>query len=151
MCFIRAGMVAGRNIAARGSEHRKGSMLSTASATDSKFYNSYPSRAAGPKATNAARKGWHDNLQQRVALGYPLGKSVSDLVELFGLTEADNNNINKLNFRVKEGAVPKLEDKQRRALHYMGELAYGLCLAPSDNISSNPGWEQALKQYTGKQ
>ena len=51
---------------------------------------------------------------------------------------------------MKEGAVPKLDDKQRPALHYMGELAYALCLAPSDNLSSNPGWEQALKQYEGK-
>lgn len=113
----------------------------------SRFYSSYPSREANGSSSNGARRGWHDNLQQHAALGFPLAKTVEPLVELFELSEADNNNINTINFRKAGGGSPTLFDRQRRAIHYLCECCYGLCLAPSDNISSNPGWEQALGYY----
>jgi hypothetical protein len=72
---------------------------------------------------------------------------VAAVVGIFDFNQGDNNNISKMNFRMKDQATPTLADKQRRAVHYMVEMEYGLCLAPCDNISTNPGWEQALQQY----
>jgi hypothetical protein len=145
--WIRAGMVAGRKFWERGLEHKKGSILKTVQDQQSRFYSSYPSREANGSSSNGARRGWHDNLQQYAALGFPLAKTVEPLVELFELSEADNNNINTINFRKAGGGSPTLFDRQRRAIHYLCECCYGLCLAPSDNISSNPGWEQDLGYY----
>ena len=96
---------------------------------------------------HAGRKGYFDSLQQRIALGYPVSGSVPDLVDVFGFDTANNANIATVNFRMKEGVKPTLEDKQRRAVHYLCEMGYGLCLAPHNNVSGNPGWEQFLKQF----
>jgi hypothetical protein len=145
--WVRGGMVAARPFVERGSEHKKGSMLTTADSKKSKFYRSYPSKAAAGASQSGIRKGYFENLKHYIALGYPVKKSVDGLVDIFGFSEADNNNINTMNPRMKGGAKPTLEDKQRRAVHYLGELAYALCLSPHDNISSNPGWEQALRYY----
>jgi hypothetical protein len=50
---------------------------------------------------------------------------VLDLVDILGFDAADNEKIATINFRIKEGAKPALEDKQRRAVHYLCEMAYG--------------------------
>ena len=85
-----------------------------------------------------------------MALGYPIKHPVAKLVEVLQLSDHDNNNIEQLNFAVRNGGTPSLAQKQRRAIYYLLEMAYGLCLAEKDNVSSNPGWEQALRFYGTK-
>ena len=97
-----------------------------------------------------ARKGFFENLEQRIALGYGLKQPVSDLVQIFQLSDREKKKIQSLHFTMKGKDAPSMDDKYRRAIHYLWETAYGLCLSSSYNISSNPGWEQALKQYVGK-
>ena len=81
-----------------------------------------------------------------VVLSQNLDQSVDGMLEVFEFTEQDNNDTEKLNFRMQNRS-PSLADKQRRSIYYMLEMTYGLLLSPNNNISSNPGWEQALRQY----
>jgi hypothetical protein len=145
--WIRAGMVALRDFNKRGMEHKKGSQLKTPESKKSNFYTSYPSKCSVHKVEK--REGLFENLEHRVALGYDLRHSEERLVSIFELDEAAKNNISKgLNFSVRGSTdPPSVEKKQRRAIHYLCEMAYGLCLADKDNVSRSPGWEQALKVY----
>jgi hypothetical protein len=79
--WIHAGMVANQAFIEHGNEHFKCSKKPT---TSSDFYSSYPSRDA-PTAKCKARKGYFENLEQRIALGYGLQQPVSDLVQIFQL------------------------------------------------------------------
>jgi hypothetical protein len=144
--WIHAGMVASRAFIEPGNEHFKCSKKPN---TSSDFYSSYPSRD-GPTAKCKARKGYFENLEQQIALGYGLQQPVSDLVQIFQLSDREKKKIQSLHFTMKGKDAPSMDDKYRRAIHYLCEMAYGLCLSSSYNISSNPGWEQALKQYVGK-
>jgi hypothetical protein len=145
--WVRAGMVALRDFHKRGVEHKKGSMLTDLESRKSNFYTSYPSECSKHPVEN--REGFFESLEHRVALGYDLRHSEERLVSIFELDEANNNNIFRgLNFSVRGyGMSPTLGMKQRRAIHYLCEMAYGLCLAEKDNVSRSPGWEQALKVY----
>jgi hypothetical protein len=145
--WVRAGMVAMRDFSERGKEHKNGSRLLNPENKKSNFYTSYPSQSC--KCTVKNREGFFENLEHRVALGYDLRHSGERLVSIFELNDTDNNNIiNGLNFAVRGSTdPPSLEKKQRRAIHYLCEMAYGLCLAEKDNVSRSPGWEQALKVY----
>jgi hypothetical protein len=144
--WVRAGMVALRDFNKRGVEHRNGSLLKNPENKKSNFYTSYPSQSS--KHTVEMREGYFESLEHRVALGYDLRHSEERLVSIFELNDADNNKIeNGLNFSVEGSDPPSLEKKQRRAIHYLCEMAYGLCLAEKDNVSRSPGWEQALKVY----
>jgi hypothetical protein len=144
--WIRVGMVAGRTFNERGVEHKNGSMLNTIDSNNSKFYRSYPSCCSKDKVKT--REGFFENLRHCVALGYPLSGPVARLVEIFQLSGHDNQNIEQLNFAVRNGGTPSLAQKQKRAMYYLLEMAYGLCLSEKDNVSKNPGWEQGL-QFCG--
>lgn len=146
LVWIRAGMVAGRSLWERGFEHKTKARLESADAIDSRFYTSYP-RNNGPKPESAGRRGWFHNLSQMIALGYPVDRPLDPLLDILDIDEEDNQQLSKLNFRMKNDATPSLADKQRRGLHYLGETAHGLCLAPAHNVSTNAGWEQATGLY----
>ena len=136
-------MVAGRAIEQQGDEHLEGSKSANPA---SAFHSDCPSKTINRPGMKS-QKGHFENLEQRIAIGIPIGHSVAGLLELLEVTERDNKNINQANPRMKDGVKPTLADKQRWALHYMMECLYQLCLAPADNISSNPGWEQFLRFY----
>jgi hypothetical protein len=115
----------------------------------SKFYSSYPSREA-KAVQHIGRMGFFENLEQRIAIGYGLQQPVSDLVSIFQLSDRDKKNIRLLPCNSKGKDPPSFDDKCRRSIHYLCEMVYGLCLSSRDNISGNPGWEPALKQFVGK-
>ncbi|CAB9522640.1 expressed unknown protein [Seminavis robusta] len=111
------------------------------------FYNAYPSKYAKKTVDPALRRGYHENLRQYIALGYPLAKDVKDLVDVFGLKAADNQWIKSMRYRTKNGQAIQLADQHRRAMHYLMECGLKLCLAPACDISVNAGWEQATGCY----
>jgi hypothetical protein len=84
--------------------------------TSSDFYSSYPSRDA-PTAKCRARKGFFENLEQQIALGYRLKQPVSDLVQIFQLGDRDKKKIQCLHFTIKGKDAPSNDDKYRRAIH----------------------------------
>ncbi|CAB9518460.1 hypothetical protein SEMRO_936_G222121.1 [Seminavis robusta] len=157
--WVRAGMVAsssvspGRYMYQRDVEHKNGAKLTTTEARKSEFYSSYPLLGdADPLSFGGGRQGFFENLEQYVGLGVTLpaagpsfgaklDEQTAQLVRLFDVTQAESEKIKTMNSKLTH-----VENK-RRAIHYMLECACGLLLAPSCNISSNPGWEQALKQY----
>ncbi|CAB9514787.1 expressed unknown protein [Seminavis robusta] len=145
MQWIRVGMVALRRFWLRFIEHSK--MAQLKSGESGAFYNAYPSKYAKKTVDPALRRGYHENLRQYIALGYPLAKDVKDLVDVFGFKAADNRWIKSMRYRTKNGQAIQLADQQRRALHYLIECGLKLCLAPACDISVNAGWEQATGCY----
>ena len=144
--FIRVGMCAFRSMFERDEEHSKNALLGTSEALKSKFHRSYP-RTQSIDKVRSSRKGTFERLDQLVVLSQKLDQSVSSMLGVFKIDENDNKQINKLNFRMRGGKQPSLADKQRRSIYYILELCHGPLLAPSNNISSNPGWEQGLRQH----
>jgi hypothetical protein len=108
-------MVAHRPFVECGNEHYKCSKKPT---TSSDFYSSYPFRDA-PTAKCRARKGFFENLEQRIALGYGLKQPVSDLVQIFQLSDREKKKIQSLHFTIKGKDTPSMDDKNRRAIHYL--------------------------------
>ena len=141
--WIRIGMVAGRPIVEREKEHKKCAIKQT---TDSKFYRSYPSKEAD-KVYHAGRMGFFESLECYSALALPLHKSINQLDSAFALDDCLKSHVNKLNFKAPQGTVQTGEYKLWGFLHYSGELAYGLCLASGDNVSTNPGMEPVIGYY----
>ena len=130
----------------RDLEHWKAALLKTSEGMKSTFYKSYPREEAAHKV-GSLRKGYRESLSQIVMLGHPLETPVDRLLKIYRVTDGDNENINKLNFKVKGKDSPSLADKQRKTIYYTIELIYGLLMAPTNNVSSNPGFESALRQY----
>ncbi|CAB9530584.1 expressed unknown protein [Seminavis robusta] len=154
--WVRAGMVASvddRDMHSRHLEHEKGSKLQAPEHWKSEFYTSYPFKGdKDPSSFSCGRRGFFESLQQYVGLGVALPPQSDSfhtnlatqtrvLAQMFNITFAETQNIKKMNKKLTP------VENQRRAIHYMLECACGLLLSPSSNISSNPGWEQALKQY----
>ncbi|CAB9530943.1 hypothetical protein SEMRO_3122_G344220.1 [Seminavis robusta] len=145
----RFGMTAGRKHWMRGMDHYGNARLKSAASRNSSFYMAYPSIEVPEDERPAARQGFfEENLEHRIALGVPIpldGRESRDmsfkLIELYGFNSQDIDNFSTIN---RDLCV---YGQLRRAAHYMAECAYGLCLARDQNLSSNPGWEQALKYY----
>ncbi|CAB9528484.1 hypothetical protein SEMRO_2239_G320260.1 [Seminavis robusta] len=145
----RFGMTAGRKHWMRGMDHYGNARLKSAASRKSSFYMAYPSIAVPEDERPAARQGFfEENLEHRIALGVPIpldnreSRDMSfKLIELFNFKTQDLENFKTINKDLSPS------EQLRRAAHYMGECAYGLCLDRDQNLSSNPGWEQALKYY----
>ena len=143
---VRVGMTMDRPFDVRDLEHWKAALLKTSEGMKSTFYKSYPREEAAHKV-GSLRKGYRESLSQIVMLGHPLETPVDRLLKIYRVTDGDNENINKLNFKVKGKDGPSLADKQRKTIHCTIELICGLLMAPTNNVSSNPGFESALRQY----
>ena len=143
---VRCGMNMRRRFDERDAEHWKAAKLNTAEGMKSEFYKSYPRKEAAHKV-GSIRKGYRESLTQIVLLGHPLRNKVKNLLTIYQVTDKDNKNIEKMNFSVKGKDAPSLEDKQRKTIYYFIELVYGLMMAAENNVSSNPGFESALRQY----
>jgi hypothetical protein len=140
--WVRSGKVIGRSFAVRGGEHTKASMLQTSRDQASKFYSLYPSKNAQLYST-CGRRGWFENLQQCVALGFDRRQNgvISSLKEIVFLFDADSKvKVGRVNF----AGTSSLADKQLHMVGYLCELAYDLGLGLLDNVSSNPGFETCL-------
>ena len=143
--LIRSGKVTGRAYTIRHQEHYK--RAATKRCT-SKFYRRYPSKSVHPNNVSTTRKGWFENLQQLVALGWRLEDA--DTMQkvtieyknggLFLYTNEENKNINALNMRGLETEIRKRND----VVAYLIEITYDLCISPIYNVSKNPGFEGCL-------
>ena len=69
--WTRSGKVTGWEFSVRHSEHRK---YAGTPRTTSRFYLRYPSKAS-KRRTSSNRKGYFDNLSQRVAVSFEIGNS----------------------------------------------------------------------------
>jgi hypothetical protein len=97
-------------------------------------------------ADEHARKGKFENLQMFVGIGYKKllkFKLTHDFETQGGIFFFDAT-INKKIEAVKFSGSDRLGQKQLHMLGYLWELSYDLCIAPSSNISSNPGFETVL-------
>ena len=146
----RPGMVIYKeDVQTRDSEHKKGA--TSKSRTKTNFYRSYPSRnSESTKSSDTGRSGWFENLQQYVGIG--INKNCEDArclikdVEEGGVFCFDKDTrtcIDKLNYKKDNNRV-SIRDKQKDMLGYLWELAYDLCIAPSNNVSESPGFEHPL-------
>jgi hypothetical protein len=140
--WVRSGKVIGRSFAVRGGEHAKAAWLKTSRDQASKFYSSYPSKNAQLYSTGG-RRGWFENLEQCVALGFDRRQNgvITSLKEIVFLFDADSKvKVGRVNF----AGTSSLEQKQLHMVGYLCELAYDLGLGLLDNVSSNPGFETCL-------
>jgi len=133
---IRAGSTAS-SFVNRLVEHKKASYLKTNMAKQSVMYSSYPNDGASGKDKSEGccdAKGNWLQVKTSMAVGWEKDKS-EELKKLFVWDETTMKGLerNKANF--------SLEKKQERMMVYLFESALHLCLSPSNNISSNPGFE----------
>ena len=130
-------------------EHKKGAGTSSSSAR-SKLYSAYPTKAAREEADRArttvagVRKGVYEDLVPVVAFGYRQDDAAA-VLDLFYWGEGLERAASGVNFR---GAETVLE-KKLHCVGYLAELAYGLLLAPRDDVSTNPGFETCLGIFGG--
>lgn len=139
--FIRSGK-ASRPFQERYKEHQGKAMLETVDALENRFYSSYPTKVAA-KRHNLNPQGFFEDLTCLVALGF---------------SSDDGNDI--LAFYVwKKDVMTHVQDKAKKSsrapsciqldlVAYLIELVYGLLLAKSDDISSNPGFETYVGVWT---
>ena len=118
-------------------DHSKASYLKTGAAKQSKIYSSYPNKGA----TSANRSegccdaiGEWNQIKTSMAVGWEKDKS-EELKKLF-LWDAST-----MSGLERNKAKLTLAKKQERMLVYLFETVLHLCLSPSNNISSNPGYE----------
>ena len=96
--------------------------------------------------SDGSRKGWFQSLNQLVAFPVPVSHSPG-LVKsfedegVFLLPAAVQQKIAGVRF---PGLDNNTEQKVMNMLGYLAELTYDLCIAPGDNVSSNPGFETCL-------
>ena len=65
---------------------------------------------------------------------------------IFVISEEVQQKIRDVRF---QGLDHQHEKKTLHMIGYLAELAYDLCIAPSDNVSSNPGFETCLGVFGG--
>ena len=144
---MRSGKAVGRSFVERHDEHKKASQLTEVSTRESKFYTSYPSKTA-ELGCDASRRGYFDNLEQRVAFGFDWATEgaidglTADAADggIFHFSEGKKKRIERVNFQGEN----TLKGKQLHCLGYLMELAYDLALASRDNVSSSPGFETCI-------
>jgi hypothetical protein len=140
----------GQPCTTRNGEHAGSSMLLTAASRKSKWSNSYPSIAAKGRYSDAARRGFFDNLRQCLVFGF--NRSDASAVKALcsptdGIFSWRDNVIR--NVRRCFPLCTKLEDKQLEMIGYLVEFFFDLLLSPSENVSQNPGFESCLGVYDG--
>jgi hypothetical protein len=143
--WIRSGKAIGSNFGTRHKQHQLGSKLTTVASQNSKFYTSYPSQEIS-LVDEHARKGKFENLQMFVGIGYKkfLKFKLAHDFKTQGRIFYFDATINKKIEAVKFSGSDHLGPKQLHMLGYLWELSYDLYIAPSSNISSNPGFESVL-------
>ena len=133
------GMTADHDFPDRDVEHNYGALLKGTS-KDSRFYRMYPHSSVA-HLVKGQRKGLSDNLRMYRVLGAPIGADVNTLVKIFNPSKPTLKKLGSIHKDLSHDKCLK------RSFHYALEIASGLCLNPSSNASTNPGWEQALKHY----
>jgi hypothetical protein len=126
-----------------GEEHAKAAMLQTSKDQTSKFYSSYPSIVNAQLYSTGGGRGWFENLQQGVALGFDCrqnGVVVSLKENMFFFDAESKVKVGRVHF----SGASSLADKQLHMIGYLCELAYDLGPGLLDNVSSNPGFETCL-------
>ena len=69
---------------------------------------------------------------------------MNEIINLFEWTEKEIFELNRLSV---SGSNDSLDFKKHKHIAYLCKFAYGLAIAPADNISGNPGLEWQLKWY----
>ena len=144
--WIRSGKCTAGGFAIRHRQHLKSSSCRRSTL---QFYNLYPSR--DKENQSSFRRGYFENLAQYVAIGFDSTKKesmdmmVRDIDDggIFLFTKEEYQKIEMLNFRGRSDLPQKVIDM----IAYLCEMAYDLCIAPLDCVSSNPGFEIVLGQW----
>ena len=142
--WIRSGKVTGRPFIDRHKEHKKHASCRHAT---SLFYIRYPAKS-NQFAKSSSRKGFFENPQQYIALGFDAQKEysvktmTSDVSNggIFSFEEIEIRKMSEINMRGRHTKEAKMIDM----IAYLAELAYDLAICSVDNISSNPGFESIL-------
>ena len=133
---IRAGSTAS-SFLNRLVDHRKASLLTSSISKQSIIYSSYSNEQA---MIQNKREGCCDaigswnQIKTSMAIGWEKGKS-EELKKLFVWDESTMNGLER------NKAKLTMAKKQERMVVYLFETVLHLCLSPSNNISSNPGYE----------
>jgi len=145
--FIRSG-TAEVGLVKRWREHINASKRSTPGDKNSVLYSSYchPNTAEVNKPPFKSRKGNFLQLDQMVAVGFNRDKAKC-VVSLFNWSDSENKQLNKLTIPAIRNT---LENRQYKHVCYLIESVYALAIAPTENLSSNPGCEWQLKYYGEK-
>ena len=144
--YIRSVKVTGRGFKVRHDEHQRKVRANRLLSDGSRFYSRYPS-VNSSRCNSKFRKGHFENLQQLVACGFnPSSPGIFDLLStdvsaggVMFFDEREQELVEKVNFK---GRNSKEKFGEMAAYHF--ELLFGLCLAPSKNVSQNPGFETCL-------
>ena len=142
--WLRAGKVGGRDIPERTKEHRAAAALTVAANKTSKFYGRYPTRAAfeADPTITTMRAGYFDDLTCVYALGFSRDDAAG-VASFLNLTANEKTHIAALSFK-EDG----YSEKTAHIVAYAIEFCYSLMLSPSDDLSSNPGFEVPLNIYS---
>ena len=112
MAWVRSGKVTGRGFSVRHAEHEK---KAAAKRTASRFYLCYPTSTCA-RNKSASRKGYFDNLQQFVAVGFNIDddgerdKVMTGELEkggIFSFNDEETSKIDKLSMRGRSTTVSK--------------------------------------------
>ena len=133
--WIRSGKVTRRSFSDRHTEHQK----AAGKQQTSKFYTRYPTKD-NKHLSNLTRKGYFDNLIQYVAIGFLNDKEVDSIFK----KSFDDGGL----FYTTEDEAAKVEKNKKANMTdmvaYLFEMSYDLSISPTDNVSSNPGFESFI-------
>ena len=144
--WIRSGKAVGSNFNKRHAQHANGSKLTTTASQKSKFYTSYPSKHV-QLVDQHARRGKFEDLQMCVGICFKKimkFKLIDDFETNGGIYHFDKESNKRIDCVRFAGNDSRLQQKQMHMLGHLWELCFDLCLAPSANISGNPGFETPL-------
>ena len=140
---VRSGKVCPRPFHSRIAEHKSGAASANLAMNASRFYRSYPTKAAAA-GLGGIRKGFFEDLKFQVALGFDPARST--VVNNFFVWKPDIiPNVTKVNF--SNTGCTTLPKKKLQCVAYLLELVYGLMLSPTADVSTNPGFETCLGIY----
>ena len=142
--IIRSG-TANSGMKRRWKEHVSSSMLNNEKDKRSKFYLPYPNKNCIEEnlPSKELTKGNFQQIEQLMGIGF-IKRNMSRIINLF---DWETNEEEKLNTLSMNSKAMTMNDRKYRHLCYLFELAYGICIAPKYNISSNPGCEWQLRYY----
>ena len=142
--IIRSG-AANSGMKKRWKQHLTSSMLNNEKDKKSRFYQSYPNKNCNENnlPSQSLIKGNFQQVKQLMGIGFTK-RNLSKVVELFEWNTTEEEHLKNLSVNNKGMSM---EEKKYRHLCYLCELAYGICIAPKYNISSNPGCEWQLRYY----
>ena len=132
--WIRSGKVTRRSFGVRHAEHVK---KSESKRTTSTLYSRYPSKN---NEHRTSRKGFFDNLEQCVAVGFSLNKIIEEAVA----KRYDEGGIFDSTWDEEENIKRNQRCNFIDMIAYQIELGYDLAISPSDNVSNSPGFESFI-------